>query len=183
MVVVWNRTDYPGKEWCQLRKANGNQILEGIVVLTYGHKPCRLEYYIQSDRTWQTQRALIKGQIGKKKVSLELKVNAKKQWLKDGAPISSVEGCIDIDLGFSPSTNLLPIRRLKLGVGEKAEVTAAWVEFPTLKVKPLVQSYLRSKKGIYHYESAGGKFKRDLIVNEEGLVTRYPGLWQMEAVL
>ncbi len=183
MVILWNRIDYPGKEWCQLRRAKDNQILEGIVILTYDQRPCRLEYLIECDLTWQTQRALIKGQIGSKEVSLGLKVNSKKQWLMDGKPVPSVEGCIDVDLGFSPSTNLLPIRRLKLGIGEKAEVTAAWVEFPTLNVKPLEQSYKRSGADTYHYESAGGVFKRDLKVNKEGLVTEYPDLWQMEAAL
>jgi hypothetical protein len=39
------------------------------------------------------------------------------------------EGCLDIDLGFSPSTNLLPIRRLTLAVGEAATVRAAWLPF------------------------------------------------------
>jgi hypothetical protein len=30
---------------------------------------------------------------------------------------------------FSPSTNLLPIRRLNLGVGQAAKVQAAWLRF------------------------------------------------------
>jgi hypothetical protein len=41
----------------------------------------------------------------------------------NGAAVSAVEGCIDIDLKYSPSTNLLPIRRLNLAIGESAEVT------------------------------------------------------------
>ncbi len=181
MVVVWNRLDHPGKEWCQLRRTAGSHILQGIVVVTYDEKPCHLEYWIKCDLSWQTQGALIKGQIGRKETSLQLKVDSRRQWLGNGKPISSVEGCVDIDLGFSPSTNLLPIRRLKLGVGEKTEITAAWVEFPSLKVKPLRQSYLRSGVATYHYESAEAKFERDLEVNQEGFVIRYPGLWQMEA--
>ena len=88
-----------------------------------------------------------------------------------------------MDLGFSPSTNLLPIRRLRLGTGETAEVTAAWVEFPSFKVKPLKQSYSRFEQNTFHYESAGGRFQRDLVVNREGFVMRYPGLWEMEAAL
>ncbi len=66
-------------------------------------------------------------------------------------------------------------------MGEKSDVAAAWVEFPSLKVKPLIQSYMRSEKRIFHYESAGGNFERDLTVNKEGFVTRYPGLWEIEA--
>jgi len=52
-----------------------------------------------------------------------------------------------------------------------------------MRVKPLTQVYLRSKANVYHYESAGGKFQRELIVNENGFVTSYPGLWELEAAL
>ena len=36
------------------------------------------------------------------------------------------------EMGFSPSTNLVPIRRLSLTVGEEADVKAAWLPFPAL---------------------------------------------------
>jgi len=52
-----------------------------------------------------------------------------------------------------------------------------------MKLKVLYQRYLKLGKDAYHYESSGGEFKRDLIVNKEGLVTSYPGLWQVEAIL
>jgi uncharacterized protein len=91
-----------------------------------------------------------------------------------------VEGCIDIDLGFSPSTNLLPIRRLELAVGEEAAVTAAWLPFPSLVFERLPQVYRREGEGTYRYASSGGVFVRRLEVNPAGFVTSYPGLWQAE---
>ena len=47
-----------------------------------------------------------------------------------GADSRAVDGCRDIDLNFSPSTNVLPIRRLSLDVGDQAAVRAAWLRFP-----------------------------------------------------
>ena len=183
MTILWRRIDYPGKEWCRLRREKNRQILEGTVLLNYDQTPCHIDYFIKCDLSWQTRRVSIRGQIGRRAISLTLEVNSKKQWLIDGKPIPPVEGCIDVDLGFSPSTNLLPIRRLRLGTGETAEVTAAWVEFPSFKVKPLKQSYSRFEQNTFHYESAGGRFQRDLVVNREGFVIRYPDLWEMEAAL
>jgi len=92
-----------------------------------------------------------------------------------------VAGCIDLDLNFSPSTNLLPIRRLSLTVGEEASVRAAWLRFPSFTLEPLEQIYRRTGATTYVYESAGGRFVRELIVNEAGFVTLYPGIWQAEA--
>ena len=183
MTIIWNRIDQPGKEWFRLRRSGSARILEGVVVLAYDQKPCHLAYTIECDGKWQTRAVSVTGQIGNRPASVRLRVNSKGQWLMQGKPVASVQRCIDVDLGFSPSTNLLPIRRLGLAVGERAEVTAAWIEFPTLKVKPLPQSYRRLEHNSYHYESAGGRFKRDLTVNKEGLVTLYPGYWQMEAEL
>ena len=89
-------------------------------------------------------------------------------------------GCIDLDLGFSPSTNLLPIRRLGLAIGQEAKVQAAWLGFPSFTLEPLDQLYRRMDVATYHYESAGGRFVTELQVNVAGFVTRYPDFWQVE---
>ena len=88
---------------------------------------------------------------------------------------------MDVDLNFSPSTNLLPIRRLALEVGSEAAVRAAWLRFPGFALEPLEQVYRRAAVGLYRYESAGGQFRADLEVDESGFVTRYPGFCEMEA--
>jgi hypothetical protein len=82
-----------------------------------------------------------------------------------------------LDLNFSPFTNLLPIRRLNLNVGEKAEVRAAWLKFPSFQIEPLEQSYYRIDAATYRYKSAGGRFVADLKVNETGFVSSYPSFW------
>jgi hypothetical protein len=38
----------------------------------------------------------------------------------------------------------------------------------------------RIDEGTYRYESAGGRFVRELPVNGAGFVTLYPGLWEVE---
>ena len=92
-------------------------------------------------------------------------------------------GCIDLDLNFSPSTNLLPIRRLDLPVGQGAGVRAAWLRFPSFTLEPLEQIYRRTDVATYRYESAGGRFAVELQVNAAGLVTRYENFWQVEAAV
>jgi len=123
------------------------------------------------------------GNIGTKRVAIHIKADSKGHWLYNGEGLSSVQGCIDVDLGFSPSTNLLPINRLQLLPGQTQEVTAAWVAFPSLKVKALRQRYTRIDAENIHYESAGGKFKRDLRINRHGFVLDYPDFWQVEDMI
>ena len=89
-------------------------------------------------------------------------------------------GCIDVDFGFSPSTNLLPIRRLDLAIGAAADVSAAWVKFPEFTVHRLDQRYTRLAETTYLYESRNN-FRREITVDDSGFVVDYPGLWKAEA--
>ena len=76
-----------------------------------------------------------------------------------------------------------PIRRLDLAVGDKAEVKAAWLRFPSFQLEPLAQQYHRLDETTYRYESAGGAFVADLKVNRSGFVLDYPDIWQSEVPL
>ncbi len=184
MVILWKRLDLSGHEWCRLsRTSDGKHLLEGVVVVAYPKNPCSIEYSITCGASWETEEGEISGKIGRKDVALRLKVNRQKQWYVNGHLVPSVKGCVDVDLGFSPSTNLFPIRRLRLARGERADVTAAWVEFPTFKLKPLRQQYSKIEHQTYRYESAGGTFRRDLVVDRNGIVRTYPGLWETESVI
>jgi uncharacterized protein len=74
-----------------------------------------------------------------------LKIDARDgRWFENGRENQTVKSAIDIDLGWSPSTNTLPIRRLNLEIGRASgEFIAAWVRFPELTLQPLPQEYLR----------------------------------------
>jgi hypothetical protein len=91
--------------------------------------------------------------------------------------VPGVAGCIDLDLNFSPSTNLIPIRRFNLKVGEKADLTATWLKFPSFNMESQPQSYKRLDELMYRYESGNGRFVADLRVNHEGFVLDYPDIW------
>ena len=133
------------------------------------------------DSTWRTSWAQVRGRVGDHGVDLTVSVDAQRSWYVNKAECPSIKGCIDIDLGFSPSTNLLPIRRLSLAVGDQAEVAAAWLPFPSLEVQLLSQVYRRQGETTYRYESGGGAFVTMIEVNATGFITSYPGLWQAEA--
>ena len=74
--------------------------------------------------------------------------------------LSALHGLVDVDLGFSPVTNTLPIRRLDPAIGEAVVVTAAWV-VSRATIEPLPQRYIRLAERRYRYESGGGVRCRD----------------------
>jgi hypothetical protein len=85
---------------------------------------------------------------------------------------------VDLDLGFTPATNLISVRRLRLRVGERAEVIAAWIPYPDFRLEPLRQLYHRVTATVYAYECPALSFRSRLTVAPDGFVTAYPPLWE-----
>jgi uncharacterized protein len=181
-MILWRRLDLPGHEAAEITQQRNRWNLAGTALFAYRQQPCRLDYEIECDMLWGTRDVTVRGQIGEAPVSLVLSCDGEGAWCADGTARPAVQGCIDIDLGFSPSTNLLPIRRLKLPIGARAQVRAAWIRFPELTLEVLEQSYTRLTELTYRYESAGGEFTRELTVNAHGFVVNYPGVWRDESL-
>jgi uncharacterized protein len=155
--------------------------VSGVAVFVDAADPCRVDYEIHCDAQWTTRTCVLSGSIGARRVHLQIERDVTGEWSVDGTKVAAIRGCNDVDLGFSPVTNLLPIRRLALAVGAHALVRAAWVRFPELTVEVLEQSYVRVASDRYQYESAGGAFRRELTVDDFGAVIEYPGFWRAEA--
>ena len=178
--IPWRRLDRPGHEYARLSRDGTRWQLTGIAIFQHEQQPCRLDYAVVCDGQWLTQTGRVTGWVGDKAVDVEVSVDASKTWRINGTECPEVAGSIDLDLNVSPSTNLLPIRRLNLSIGEQAQVKAAWLRFPGFTLEPLKQMYRRVDDVIYRYESAGGKFVAELKVNAVGLVTLYPKVWAAE---
>jgi hypothetical protein len=181
--VLWRGIQLPGHEACQLWQSDQLWHLDGVALFAHQHSPCRLSYQITCDPGWRTRTAQIRGRVGEKLIDVNIRVEGQQRWWLNEAEVPDVEGSIDLDLNFSPSTNLLPIRRLKLAVGEQARITPAWLRFPSFTLEPLPQRYLRMEESVYRYESGGGKFATELKVDPEGFVVDYPGIWVAEAAI
>lgn len=178
--ILWRRLDRPGHESARLSLSRSRWRLAGTAVFAHEGRPCRLDYLIVCDSAWQTRSARVAGWVADRPIEIDLSVDSDRQWRINGEECPAAAGCIDLDLNFSPSTNLLPIRRLGLEIGQQAEVRAAWLRFPGFSLEPLDQVYRRIADSTYRYESAGGRFTAELEVNAAGFVTRYPRFCDVE---
>lgn len=163
-------------ERCALYHSGEGWELRGEVDLPVEGVRTRLTYRITADPGWRTCSVLVaagRGPLAGTPIRLTAQDG---DWLLDGRPQDDLHGCADVDLGFSPSTNTLPIRRLAPPVGAAVTVDAAWLTFPALTVQRLEQHYERVGDRRWRYRS--GAFSADLDVDEHGLVRRYgQDLW------
>ncbi len=101
-------------------------------------------------------------------------------WTLNGEAVTGLDDCVDLDLGFTPSTNTFPLRRLALPVGKAADVPAAWLDIASGALERLTQRYERRSETTYWYEAPRFEYAALLEVEPNGFVRSYPGLWEAE---
>jgi uncharacterized protein len=176
--VVWvvAHPRLSGAELFELDETGPEITMRGWVVARVDGVGCAVSYQIDIDRQWVTRRARIRLDSEPDR-TLEIDHDGRGTWTVNDVTRSDLAGCLDIDLGISPSTNTLPIRRLQLDVGQAESLDAVWVRFPDLTVDVLSQTYARQAESVYRYRS--NSFQADLEVDERGVVVRYgEDLWQ-----
>ena len=182
-VVVWKSLLLDGKDYCAFWHTAEGWLLKGTVVeVLKDGRPMLANYEICSDERWRTRRVQVERTIGNDVKTLRLRVESRGVWHSATQELRGIQGCDDVDLAVTPATNTLPIRRLNLEIGSSESIIAAWVRFPELTVQPLSQRYTRLSKNTYHYESNTG-FSAEIVVDDLGLVTAYPGGWDRIAAL
>jgi hypothetical protein len=179
--VVWQSLTTPGLELLTLRQDDAG-IHFSSVVIDVGPPPFRAWYEVHTDNDWRVRRCLVR-LLGEPERDVVLQSDGQGRWTDGaGAPLPALDGCIDVDLTATPSTNALPIRRLALGPGESADIKVAWIQFPELDVTPSPQRYtcleLNADIGRYRFLALDGGFTTDLPVDADGFVLDYADLWR-----
>jgi uncharacterized protein len=139
-----------------------------------------VRYTLTIDASWATRSAHVESRsaLGAREVRID--GDGSGGWRVDGRPAPELAGCLDVDLEASACTNALPVRRLGLDVGRRAEAPAAYVRAPDLRVERLEQQYARLEDdgdtSRYDYDSPDHDFRAVLVFDQSGLVLDYPGI-------
>jgi uncharacterized protein len=179
--ILWHCSLLSSSEHGVLVESEDGYRLHGVAALPLGELPCHIDYTLTVDRQWHPSlaRATITTPDGVREIVLRSHHGA--GWEVDGELVSQLDACLDVDFGWTPATNTVPIRRLGLEVGEKASITAAWIRFPELDVVASKQGYRRLAIDRWQYTS--GEYDYQLVIDPDtGLVLSYgDDLWQATA--
>ena len=181
VTVAWRRLDLPGQDQARLRREPRTWHLEGQADFQDGSVHWKLSYAVVCALDWTTLSAEVHGGRDGARIDVILARSTSGRWSLNGLDVPAVTGCSDVDLAFTPATNLLALRGLDLAVGQAAEVTAAWLTFPEFALTPLRQRYRRTSQTVYAYAAPDHGFAEALTVSSEGFVLDYPGLWRAES--
>jgi len=176
--VLWHCAALNSAEHCVLSETETGWQIRGLTVTPMDGAPAHIEFDIDADRDWLTRTARVQFH-GPRAFAFDIRSDDG-AWTVNGDERKDLAGCTDIDLGWTPATNILPIRRLQLNVGATGTTTAAWFRFPDLVIEANQQRYTRTGDHLWRYQS--GPYDFDITVDEHGLVTQYgEDLWRAAA--
>lgn len=178
-----------GSDVCRVYpRADGGWDLHGMAVFHEEGLACDLGYAVSVDARWVTQAAHVSGHCGERLVDLRFHTGVDGRWWvgQGGEPDAdtgvSAHACPDMDLNFSPATNMIAIRRMALQVGQEEQAPAAWLSFPDLRLQELPQVYRRLDTVRYQYDAPTVGYSGVLQVCGDGAVVAYPELFARVAL-
>jgi hypothetical protein len=181
--ALWTPWDGIGLEHLRLTTRPERVSADGLVVTVCAGQIYRVNYEVRCDARWRVRELRVTAQATGSLTSLTLNGDGGGHWTSpDGAPLPALDGCVDVDLAFSPFTNTLPIRRLALKPGAAAELAVVYVALPALEPAPDGQRYTCLAPNHYRYDSLASDFTAELPLDADGLVLDYPGLFRRVAV-
>jgi hypothetical protein len=180
--ILWRRLDAPGHDACRLeRNASAWQLDGAAVFRQQDGRIAQLHYRVRCDLHWHAQWGTVRGWLGESAIDLSITRDAHGHWKLNDEAVPDMSHCVDLDLGFTPATNVLQLRRLNLEKGESADAPAAWVDLDGGGVlSELMQRYERRSESEYAYEAKRFDYAAVLVATADGFVKDYPRLWTAE---
>ena len=156
-------------------------MLSGAAVFLHDEGPACLAYCVEVDSGWATRRGTLRGFVGHRAVDHDISRD-EEVWRLDGVAVEGLGRLLDLDLSFTPATNVLQLRRAAPPVGQTVDLPAAWFNLDDATLTELPQRYERLSETSYQYQAPSVLYEGVLEVGECGFIKSYPGLWALEPV-
>jgi hypothetical protein len=169
-----------GFEVVYAQRTQDGYLFEGHVTAVENGRTWAVDYDIRLDREWVTLGAAVRSRSASGARSTVLAVTSEGRWTVNGASAPELDGCRDVDLEASAFTNALPVHRIRLAPGDRADAPAVYVRALDGVVERLEQTYLRLGDGNAawrcRYSAPAFDFTCDLTYDQAGLLLDYPGI-------
>ena len=174
--ILWQDVETGALDRCRMEAGNDGLRLSGTVLTPAHGTPLDVRYLVEAGPDGRTRRVELELDGGATRRVLLADGAGRWQW-QGGPELTEVAGSLDVDLTVTPATNTLPVRRLAgLEPGQAADLQMAWVQFPGLEVLASAQRYQRLAADRWHFST--GDFHAELLVDPDGLVLDYGGLFR-----
>lgn len=175
-IVEWVDASRTGHELLRLNRTTEGIVADGTITDS-SDTNYSLIYHIECDEQWRTKSVDITSNRNDRAIHLRSDCNG--HWSTEaGEALPILAGIIDVDISATPFSNTLPVRRLKLNIGESADISTVYIDVAEMRFVVDPQRYTRLSEYVYRYDSRDSDFTRDLLVDDERLIIDYPGLFR-----
>ena len=177
-VVIWQADFAPSLETLDLTRSADLIHVDSIVQGVADGQVFRMRYQFHLNLDWTVISLHLTELPGFNGVDLYPK-EATRSWSTSSFlyELDDLNDCPLIDISFTPFTNTLAIKQLKLEVGQSADLRALYIESPTLGFRVSEQRYERLSQFEYRYTGLGSGFTAVITVDQDDLVVKYQGLF------
>jgi len=178
--AVWKAVEYPGMEYLHLRPMSNMMVADRVVIGVTAEGAFRLNYGIVYDDSYIVRVVWLKL---REQDELSLWNDERGNWYdRKGDLLPELKGCIDVDITATPFTNTLPIRRLSWQPGQTETLRMVYFSIPEVTVHADEQRYIcveqTANGAVFRFEQVATGFTALLLVDRDGLVLDYPGLFE-----
>ncbi|MET3036329.1 putative glycolipid-binding domain-containing protein [Chryseobacterium sp. NRRL B-14859] len=180
--LIWKGIFYQSLEYFTLTNKAENHLVESRII---GHiEDCiySVQYHLIIDKDWMILQFFIESEInGVKNVLKGEKIQD--EWKINDFINPDFKNFKFIDISLTPFTNTLPINHLTMSENDSQEIKVIYIDVLNSQIRPATQQYTRTASHEYLYENIQTDFKAPILVDNAGLVTHYPGLFEKIAAL
>lgn len=130
--IIWHCSLLASSEHASIVEGENDRRLRGIAVLPLEGEPCHIDYDVICDAGWMPRSLRVSVIVSTQVRTIELRSDHVGHWEVNGNAARRLSGCSDVDLGWTPATNTIPIRRLDLEVGTQPTLALHGSDFPNL---------------------------------------------------
>jgi len=180
--LIWQGIIYQSLEYVNIQENGKNYTVLSKIIGCYHDKIYAVDYKLIIDKDWTMLEFLIESEIN----TIKTKITGKKQqdhWEINNMIHPELKGFKYIDISLTPFTNTLPINNLILTENHSQKIKVIYLDVLNNHIKPAEQQYTKTSAAGYLYENIETDFKADIVVDENGLVIHYPGLFKKIAEL
>lgn len=178
--LIWQHLDAPGWEHVRITSDHpGWTVFDSILVREHNGQVLRGGYTLVTDKQWQTLelRLMIESAPGSMD-GIHLLTEGDGRWTDaNDQPIPELDGCLDVDIQWTPLTQSLPINRLRMADGKEHTIPVVHISLPSLTIQPVSQTYRQRDRTHVQHSNGLEPGAQTLSVDRDGLITETPGFF------
>ncbi|MYL72307.1 hypothetical protein GLW00_15790 [Halobacillus litoralis] len=181
--VMWNHLESAGAEHLTLRTFTNHMEVQGTVLLVDQGVPHHLSYELKLGLDWKTKK--VKVYQDQEREPFVVQAENQDKWWINGKYDENLDGATNVDMTITPFSNTLPINRVTWHVGERRTFKMVFIDVLRKEVCPLLQvyTYLGDNDGYRIFQYRCRDYETALVIDEQGWVVEYPGVFERRALL